>query len=250
MRRTLDQLEFVDLRDARNDALLQAFYTDLYVPAFPILTEQEDPTVWAPRLWGPPGRLELHILVAGHHLAEPARWVLAGGVAFELYRESWCGLITYLVVAPALRQNGLGRVLVTRAIRMLDESAAKADGQLRAVFAETNDPALVSAACDSMDPSRRVEALRRLGGRIVSMQYVQPELTPGQGRSRELMLLAFPIDGSPVDAIDAGCVIAFLEDFYRTNGLAEPRQDAEFQAMIRSIGGPNVAFVDDLARRP
>src|SRR5882672_9176714 len=103
----LGQLEIVDLRDARNDALLQAFYTELYAPAFPIPTEHEDPTVWAPRLWSVAGRLELHILVAGYNLAEPSRRVLAGGVAFELYRESWCGLITYLIVAPSYRRHGL-----------------------------------------------------------------------------------------------------------------------------------------------
>ena len=246
----LGQLEIVDLRDARDDELLQAFYTELYVPAFPIPTEQEDPDVWAPRLWGAPDRLELHILVAGTNLAEPARRTLAGGVAFELYRESECGLITYLIVAPALRQQGLGRLLVTRAVQMLDARAAALGGHLRAVFAETNDPARVSAASDSMDPRRRVEALRRLGGRIISMQYVQPELTPGQGRSHELLLLAFPMDESQVDSIDAERVIAFLEDFYRANGLDNPRQDAEFQAMVRSIGGPDVAFVDDLDRRP
>jgi GNAT superfamily N-acetyltransferase len=247
---TLDQLEFVDLRDARNDELLQAFYAELYVPAFPIPTEQEDPTVWAPRLWGASDRLELHILVAGHNLAEPSRRVLAGGVAFELYRESRCGLITYLIVAPSLRRHGLGRRLVTRAVQMLDQRALRLGSQLRAIFAETNDPSLVSATCDSMDPHRRVEALRQLGGRVVSMEYVQPELTPGQGRNRELLLLAFPLHGSQVDSIDAGCVIAFLEDFYRTNGLDDPLQDAEFQAMVRSIGGPDVAFVDDLDRRP
>src|SRR5882724_10131255 len=100
MSRTLGQLEIVDLRDARNDELLQAFYTELYIPAFPILTEQEDPDVWAPRLWGVADRLELQILVAGSNLAEPSQRTLAGGVAFELYRESWCGLITYLTVAP------------------------------------------------------------------------------------------------------------------------------------------------------
>jgi GNAT superfamily N-acetyltransferase len=250
MPQTLGQFEIVDLRDARNDELLQAFYTELYVPAFPILTEQEDPSVWTPRLWGPPDRLELHILVVGHNLAEPSKRVLAGGVAFELYRESWCGLITYLIVAPSLRRNGLGRMLVARSIQILTQRATELGGQIRAVFAETNDPTLVSAACDSMDPRRRVEALQRMGGRIIAMQYVQPELTPGQGRSRELMLLAFPIDGAPVDAIHAEWVIAFLEDFYRTNGLDHPRQDAEFQAMVRSIGGPDVAFVDDLDRRP
>ena len=251
MSESLDQYEFVDLRDTRDDALLHAFYTELYLPAFPIVTEQEDPAVWAPRLWGPAGRLELHILLAGAHLADPKRRVIVGGVAFELYRESQCGLLTYLVVAPSARRCGLGRLLVTRALHTLSTRAAETGGPLRAVFGETNDPALVSAERDSMDPRRRLEALSRLGARIVSMKYIQPELVQGQGRGHEMLLIAFPSDGARNDAIESACVLAFLEDFYRTNGNGDPSLDREFQQMIASMPGSMVPLMGLLeARRP
>jgi GNAT superfamily N-acetyltransferase len=234
------QCEWVDLRDTRDDDLLNAFYRELYLPAFPIVSEQEDPEVWAPRLWGPAGRLELHILLAGSQLADPERRILAGGVAFELYHESRCGLLTYLVVAPSARQRGLGWLLVTHALQRLKTRATETGAPLRAVFGETNNPALVAPEQDSMDPRRRLEILTRLGAQIVEIRYIQPELIQGQGRGYEMLLIAFPLDGTRPDTIDAACVRAFLEDFYRTNGLVEPSRDREFQQMIASMPGATI----------
>ena len=59
--------EVVDLRDGRDEALLDHLYQTLYLPNFETPEQQEDPLIWKPLLWGPvppPPKWILHILVA------------------------------------------------------------------------------------------------------------------------------------------------------------------------------------------
>ena len=109
-------LELLDLRAHRDLQLLQTFYQELYLPAFPIESEREDPTIWAPLLWPDPAapgksaRMHLHIVLAGLALADPAARQIKGAVVFELYRQSHTALLTYILVHPSQRRHGLGRV--------------------------------------------------------------------------------------------------------------------------------------------
>jgi len=94
-----------------DEALLDAFYAELYLPAF---AHQREPLeAWKRRLWDDPGGLEVAITVAGEDLSGAPR--LAGGVVAEHYPRSNTGFLTYLVVAPDARRAGLGRGLLERA---------------------------------------------------------------------------------------------------------------------------------------
>ncbi len=231
-------LEILDLRAKRDEQLLQELYTTVYLANFTIPSEQEDPSVWRPRLWSASAEpLELHVLVAGTALDDPERRQLYGTSFCELYLASACGLLTYLAVVGAYRGQGLARRLVAEGIALLQDRA-RALGleparQLRAFFSEANDPTKVAA--DVMDPWARLRAFSRLGARIVPIPYVQPELIPGRGACRDLLLLAWPLDERPAERVSAAALRDFLADFYRVSGVAEPAEDADFRAMAATI---------------
>jgi GNAT superfamily N-acetyltransferase len=214
--------QLVNLREQRDQQLLQEFCTELYMPAFPIESEREDPELWKPRLWGDaPLPFEFHLLIAGTDLAHAPTRKLVAGVVFELYHQSACALVTYIVVHPDARQRGLAQALLDSARHVLQERAAAGGRSLRAIFAEVNDPRLVSAERDSMDPWQRLAIMERLGARIVAIPYVQPALGPDQDRADELLLVTFPVDGTPRETIERRTVAAFLEDFYTALGVED-----------------------------
>lgn len=225
--------DLLDLRTHPHPGLLAAF-TELYTRTFTDPSEREDPAQWPARLYGklPAPQPQMHLLVAVDN-----RGTLLGGIAFEYYRDSRCGLLTYLVVDPARRRRGLARHLVERAVTLLREDAARAGTLLRAVFSETEDPERVATRDNVMSPHERLTALARLGARRLDIPYVQPALEGGSGRCRHLLLLAFYPARAEADMIDGAVVRDFLHEFYRALGVAQPEADAEFQAMSACLQG-------------
>lgn len=82
---------------------------------------------------------ELHIILA-------LRWhdgtgiALGGGITFEYYPSTNCGLLTYLIVHRSSRGQGLASVLVERAVHLLQQTARRR-GHLagcNAILLETN----------------------------------------------------------------------------------------------------------------
>lgn len=232
-------MDIVDLRDCRDLSLLAQVYNNLYLACFTDPDEQEDLEQYRSRLFDPqlpPPQPKTHFLVAGERLNDPTARVIHGMMIFELYRESQCGLLTYLAVAPHSRGQGLGRTLMRRAIETLSAECASAGG-LRAIFAETHDPALIDPADDAMSPRDRIEVMKRLGARHVPIRYVQPELRPGDGRSRKLLLITFPLGGVPNTAsfLSSGVVLGFLHEFYRALGVSHPEADPDYLDIQRTI---------------
>ena len=233
------ELEFVDLRDIRDKRLLKAVYKDLYVPNFPIREEQEDPSVWKPLIWGVPQKLSnpvLHILVGGCHLRESYERKVAGVIFAEFYRGSECGLLTYLAVQPSSRQKGIGRFLLAEAIKKLKVDASSAGGTLKAVFGEVHDPSKVPFSQDVINPLKRLSIISRLGAKLVPIRYIQPELKPGQGRSKCLLFIVFPMDDTPPKSLSAEIIRAFLHEFYQAQGVEIPQNDSDFLNMSSQLG--------------
>lgn len=220
----------LDLRDHPRPDLLAGF-VGLYEEAFSDPSEREDPAQWPPRLYGdlPPPQPRMHLLVAVDDAA-PDRPL--GGIAFEYYRDSRCGLLTYLVTDPAHRRRGLARRLVERAIDLLHRDAQTEGAALRAVFAEAEDPDKVGAGGNAMPPRERLAALARLGARRIDIPYVQPRLAGGSEPCRHLLLLAFHPDAPDI----AGATVRdFLHEFHRALGVTQPETDADFRAMTRGL---------------
>lgn len=176
------------IRDATDEELV-AFHRGLYWDAF--AAQHEPLEVWQRARRGemPYG---FWLRVAGAD----------GGIVFERYPESNCGLLTYMVVAPHARGRGLGKRLV--------EDALAALAGTRAVFGEVNDPETQQR--EPVENARkRLAMFQRWGARLVDVDYVQPALGPGLESDTTLRLIAW---GDP----DAKTVGAFLDEFARSLG--------------------------------
>jgi hypothetical protein len=241
-------LDYVDLRDKRDDGLLAALHAHdgLYRRSFPP-EEREDQETHRDALWkaGPCEGPVLHVIVA-RPPGKPR--TILGFVAAEYYPRSSCGLISYLAVERDARRHGLGRALVDRALLALRtdsrtpgpvdamkwlEDGEEASG-LRAVFGEIHDPARGDDPGDSMRTLDRIRFMHELGARRLPIPYVQPALTRTGRKARRLMLVAFPLDGGPVETVEPGLVRAFLDELYRSLGVEDPPGDVDF---VRSLVG-------------
>jgi GNAT superfamily N-acetyltransferase len=133
---------------------------------------------------------------------------IMGGIAFELYPRSGCGLVTYVVVAPEARRGGLGKTLRSGAARTLYGDGA------RAVFGEVNDPRAPHSYETAEESWRRLERYQRWGSRVLDIRYVQPSLGEGLERDRGLVLLRHAGDAPPLDRMPGSVVKGFIAEFY------------------------------------
>jgi GNAT superfamily N-acetyltransferase len=161
--------------------LLARFHTGVYMDAFAAHREPLES-------WLSPAGYIFHARVAVDGDA------ILGGITYEHYRASNCGLVTYMVVAPAARERGLGRELLTSAAcELYNAGAALVLGEVH------------------RDKAERLERFIRWGARPLDMPYVQPSLGPGLARDAGLCLIVLP----PVPpVVDEGVVNAFIEELY------------------------------------
>jgi GNAT superfamily N-acetyltransferase len=212
----VSELEIITIRSHEDEGLLDEFHTGVYWDAF---AEQQEPVeVWKRALWGGMAAYDLTIRIAGHALRDRARREILGGIAFERYRGSGCGLISYMVIAPAARRQGLGRRLQREAAIALFAAGAPA------VFGEVNDPRRVG---DGMDEPveqmwRRLERNQAWGARVVDARYVQPALAPGLARDHGLCLIALAGERPLPDAMSGALVRDFIDELYVITEGAAP----------------------------
>lgn len=220
--------DFADLRDAPSPEGFDAF-VELYKATFTDESEREDPEDWRKRLAqddAPPQPLTRLLLARRADDGE-----LAGGLVFEFYRESGCGLLTYLVVAKRSREQGLARQLIDRAKAALAEDARRLGVRLNALFAESESPTEVAPGEGPISPRLRLSVFEKLGAKWLRFPYVQPELKGGKGRCRHLLLLTFPLPEQPDGALEGEAVAGFLDEFYRALGVEDPPGDPDMIAM-------------------
>ena len=213
--------EIVTLADrAQHEALLERFHADLYLSAF--AAQAEPIEVWKWALWSDeaPYRMTLQLALDGPDIL--------GGIAFELYPRSGCGLVTYVVVAPQARRSGLGKTLRSGAARTL-----YADGA-HAVFGEVNDPRAPHSYETAEESWTRLLRYQRWGSRVLDIRYVQPSLGPGLERDRGLVLLRHAGDAPPIDRMPGAVVRAFISEFYEITEEGRPVDD-ELSAILDRI---------------
>jgi GNAT superfamily N-acetyltransferase len=193
---------------AEEDAeLLARFYRDVYLPEFEAQREPLD--AWQAALAGDqPYRMFVRLIVEHGEIR--------GGITYELYPRSGCGLVTYMVIAPSARRTGLGKRL------LLDAASDLIARGARAVIGEVNDPR-------SGGDWPRLERFQRWGCRVIEARYVQPALGPGLERDRGLVLIALP----PVTAIDGALVRDFVRELHEVTEQCAP--DDEMRAVLDSI---------------
>lgn len=231
----MDELEIITIANHDDEELLDEFHTGIYWDAF---AEQQEPVaVWKRALWGGASSYELTIRIAGRALRDRGRRELLGGIAFERYPRSGCGLISYMVIAPAARRQGLGRRLQREAAQALFAAGAPA------VFGEVNDPRRADEGTTESAPDRwrRVERNQVWGARVVNARYVQPALAPGLERDHGLCLIVLS-GAQPLPATMSGNVVRdFIDELYQiTEGAPAAR------AMLEAI--PDVVDLIELRR--
>ncbi len=239
--------DFLDLRDHRDDRLLELIHAKngLYERSFPLKEERETLKTHREALWGegtdgPDDSPILHFIVASIPGGPPH---VVGFAAAEYYAASKCGLLSYIAVEASQRGKPphIGRMLVEKAVRALHEDARAAGHSLEATFGEIHDPAKARLDGDSMKPLDRVRVMHALGARRVPIPYVQPALGENRKSAQTLMLVAFPIDGSPVEKLDPKVVRDFLTDLYSALEVPRLEQDVD---LIRSLDGLRGATIE------
>ena len=161
-----------------------------------------------------------------------------GGIAFEHYPRSNCGIVTYVVVAPQTRGGGLGKTLRSGAIRTLYSEGA------RAVFGEANDPRAPHSYETPETSWKRLLGFQRGGSRVCDIKYVQPSLGPGLERDRGLVLVRHAGDAPPLTEMPGAIVREFITEFYEITEEGRP-VDAELRGILDGV--PDTVRLIELA---
>ena len=162
-----------------DDQQLAAFHAGIYWDAFAAQHEPLD-------VWQRARRGELPYTLHVRLALDDAG--IAGGICFEHYPVTGCGLLTYMVVAQRARGQGIGKALIDDALGVLHDAPA--------VYGEVNDPATQQREPRDV-AERRLAMFERWGARVVAMRYVQPALADGLAPDETLRLIAWR-DDSPV----------------------------------------------------
>jgi len=140
---------------AKDAADCWAFYLDVYVPEFP-LDQIETPTIWL-RLMRADASPHVRVILASDNQH------IIGGIVFEEYQNTRSWLLTYLVVRPEYRCQGVANGLLKEMLRFVQ------DQPFPLLFTEV----------DPSDPVRLL-IFAKLGFRRVLLDYVQPALSSEQ----------------------------------------------------------------------
>lgn len=227
-------MEAVELDDSREGALrLDRFYRELYELEFPDRNERESLRNMRRYLalkhqaWY--GRNSYHILVLSEH-GRP----VAGAVLDYLSRPN-AGVIEFLVVQPAARGTGVGRLLhdwVEETLRADARRSGKPD--LAWIIGEMNDPFHTPAARDNLDPFLRAWIWHRWGYRRLRFPYVQPALAPGKQAVTNLLLMARCLDPGLAEGVPSPRVSLVLREYMRwAMRIDRPARHPDYQRMAR-----------------
>ena len=214
-------IETIILTDRdQHGPLLERFHRELYLSEFTAQAEPLDVWQWALFSGEAPYQMRLRLALDGD--------VIVGGIAFEQYPKSMCGLVTYAVVAATARGGGLGKELRSGAARTL-----YADGA-RSVFGEVNDPRQPHAYEPPETSWKRIERYMRWGSRVLDMRYMQPSLGPGLERDRGLVLVRHSGDAAPLTRMPGSIVRDFIGEYYDVTEEGRPVDD-ELRGILDGI---------------
>jgi GNAT superfamily N-acetyltransferase len=220
-------VDLATMMDTDRRKLLDKVHQQILTPAFP--SNELIPLDVLQHMWtGTPPRLAVHI-------ALDFRERPLGCAVAQWFPQSEVLLFAYLAVRADRRGSGIGTILIKQAVR---DWAAVYRPAL--VVAEVEDPHIYPRTPDQ-DPLARLQLYTRMGARLLELSYVQPEINPGAGQVRDLLLLVAPEYSARVVATRSGpvgvpatAVLTFLEEYYR-DSEGENYRNADFLAMIQPL---------------
>lgn len=224
---TYHVVDLATMADSDRRTLFDKVHQQILVPAFP--SNEMTPLSVLQQMWaGAPPRLAVHV-------ALDSRGQPVGCAVAQWFPQSKVLLFAYLAVRADWRGSGIGTSLIMRAIR--DWAAVYHPALL---VAEVEDPRVYPCTLDQ-DPLARLRLYARLGARLLELRYVQPEINPGAGQVRDLLLLVAQEGSTGVVTADSGIVgvpatvvLAFLEEYYQ-DSEGESYRSADFLAMVRPL---------------
>jgi GNAT superfamily N-acetyltransferase len=220
-------VDLAEMTDRDRRKLLNEVHAQVLTPAFP--SNEMTPLGVLQQMWtGAPPRLAVHA-------ALDCRGQPVGCAVAEWFPRSTVLLFAYLAVRADSRGTGIGTSLITRA---LQDWAAVYRPTL--ILAEVEDPRVYPSTRDQ-NPRARLRLYLRLGARPLEFRYVQPEINPGAGRVRDLLLLVAREYSAGVVTMPSGiigiptaAVLNFLDEYY-FDSEGEGYRDDEFIAMVSTL---------------
>ncbi|MBQ7977712.1 MAG: GNAT family N-acetyltransferase [Clostridia bacterium] len=161
---------------------------------------------------------------------------IVGGIVFDWFKRSNCGLIEYIVVDNKYRGMRIARKLVAKATAQMTSYAGK--DPLKAVFIEIEDPEKLTGldAQAAVDNYRRLQLWSSHKYERLDFNYIQPALAPGLSKLDNLMLAANTFESND-GYIEADVLEKFLIDFNvicnRIEDINDP--DAGVKEMLDEI---------------
>jgi len=190
---------------------LRSFYQSPYMQAFPILEERESLD-----------RLESYLIEAGdvkgnrHYIAllRLDNGVIVGGTVFNYLSQLNYGLVEFIVISEQYRKRGLSSLLLGYIEKTLS-AEAKGHGftLVQGLFAEVNNPGLVSEDRDSISPKDRVRIFNSLGFKRVNFNYYQPSLH-SDGDVLDCLLLLFKSTVGDIKNLRSDLLLSVLGDYF------------------------------------
>lgn len=225
----------VDCADAAAVAkyrpLLQQAYEGVFLPFFGTEEGGDKIEDW---IDGDQSSLHYHIILAGHNLRSGDKPEVAGMLINAYFVQEDLGYLAYIITDPAHRRAGLGNQLFRIHENLIADTAAEHGKPLRGWFLECHDPAKQTEPDEIAYSRKLVATYLKWGGAQVPCDLKMP---PEEGKTEKIdnsMLVAFPhprLHTFP----KAEAIEDFLACFYRRYGIAEPAQDADFQAMTADV---------------
>jgi N-acetylglutamate synthase-like GNAT family acetyltransferase len=212
---------------------LVRFYEELLQPAFSPFPDELDSlsTFYYSinNLSTEPYKLHITLLVdSGQILA---------GCCYEYYSKSRCCLLTYIVVSDEFKGMGLSKTLILEMIHEIESHY----GKVEAIFTESNSDS-VDESKDVMSPKLRRQILNKLGFSYLDIDYVQPPLSKGLDKSRDLLLGVYQ-DYLVEGRIKSLIVLNWLEEFWNIlcgDDYLQDRDWTEIQNKLESKNFINV----------
>ncbi|MCB9991707.1 MAG: GNAT family N-acetyltransferase [Rhodospirillales bacterium] len=222
------------------DILAQAYHR-LYIPEFGHDEENESFEEWVKGLKDPKSKVEFHIAITGDNLNNPTSKnpPHIKGMSVSLYfKNEDVGYLSYIVVHPDHRDEGLGRHLFDFQQHLLLKAAKQNRKTLKGWFLDCTKPGTDHAANDDYGAERRLEKYKRWGGKEVPLScYTLPSIAVSGKKITDWTLMTFPHPANR-NYPETAAITNIIKALFKYNGINKPRKDPDYKAMKKEIVHP------------